>query len=60
MRTVAWETAFRIAPRNCSRDAGDNARVMYGISERWVCVVNHTFWQRIAASYKEQVALLMI
>ena len=56
MRTVAWETAFWIAPRTCSKDAGDNARVMYGISERGVCAVNHTFGQRVAASHKRVAA----
>ena len=50
---MAWETAFGIALRSCSKDAGDNASVRYDISERGVCAVNHTFWQRIAASYKE-------
>lgn len=32
-RTIAWETEFQIALRNCSKEVGGNFSVMYDFSE---------------------------
>ena len=62
MRTIGWETTFQVALRNCSKEVGGKVSVIYGFSEGGgrVRAVKHTFWQRVAASHKEQMSLLMI
>ena len=66
MRTVAQETAFQIALRNCSEEVGEGS-ALYMILAKGVHVVKRTFWQRpaarlvkVTASLQEQTAPLMI
>ena len=59
MRTVAQETAFHIALRNCSRDVG-NRSVLYMILVKRSCAVKNTFYQKRAASHEERMSPLMI
>ena len=59
MRTIAWETAFQISLRNCSREVGGRS-MLYMTLVKEGRAVKHTFWQRLAASHEEQMPPLMI
>ena len=59
MRTMAWDTASQIALRNCSKEVAGEIS-MYVILEKGVHALKHMFWQKVAASHKEQMSLLMI
>ena len=61
MRTIAWETAFQMALRNCSEEVGGKVSVIYDFSEGGgVHTVKHTLWQALSASHEEQMSPLMI
>ena len=55
MRTIAQETAFQRALRNCSREAGGRS-VLHMILVKGGRAVKHTCWQRLAASHEEQTS----
>ena len=59
MRTIARETAFQIALRNCSKEVGERSG-FYMILVKGVRAVKHTFWQRLTASHEEQMSPLII
>ena len=59
MRTIAQQTAFQIALRNCSREVAGRS-VLYMMLVEGGCAVKHTCWQRLAASHEEQMSPLMI
>ena len=59
MRTITQEAASQIALRNCSREVVGE-RGINVILAKGVCAVRHTFVQKIVASHKEQMSLLMI
>ena len=61
MRTIALETGFQVALRNCAKEE----RCVWGVSiyviwVKKVHAVKHTFWQKLAASYREQMSPLII
>ena len=41
MRTIARETEFQIALRNCSKEAGGKGSVIYDFSEGGMCSQAH-------------------
>ena len=45
MRTAAWETAPRVALRNCSK-----RQFIYDFGEGGICAVKHIFFQKIPTS----------
>ena len=57
MRTVAQETAFQIASL---LQIGWGKVNIYISLVTGIHAVKHTFWQRLAASHKEQMSPLMI
>ena len=59
MRIIAWETASQIALETAPKRQG-GCSVLYMISVRGVPAVEHTFWQRLAASHEEQMSPLVI
>ena len=56
MRTIAWETAFQIALRNCSKEVGGKVSVIYDWEVKGRgCVQSSTFfWQRLAARMRSR------
>lgn len=59
MRTVAQETAFHRALRNCSRDVGKRS-VLYMILVKRGCAVKNTFYQKLAASHERMSPLMIL
>ena len=56
MRTIAQETAFQIALRNCSEEVGGEVRI-YVILEKGEAVQSSTgFLQKVAVSHKGQTS----
>jgi len=58
-RTKAQETAFQIALRNHYQEAGGKVSVIYDLSDG-LSTVKLTFYQRLAASHREQVSPFMM
>ena len=44
MRTIAWETAFLIALRNCSKDVGRTGIKIYDFGEEGVHAIKYLFF----------------
>ena len=59
MRPIALEAALQIALRNCSEEVGERSVLCMTLVKGEACI-KHTFWQRLAASRKEQMSPLMI
>ena len=49
MRTIAWETAFLIALKNCSKDVERKGIKIYDFGEGGVHAIKH-FFQKFSAS----------
>ena len=60
MISIAKETVSQIALRNCSEDVAWMVSIIYDFSETGGSCNQAQFWQRLAASHKEQISLLMI
>ena len=57
--TVAWETVSHLCETALKR-WGEVSVYIYDFSEGELCVVKHTFWQKVAASHEEQMLSLMM
>ena len=47
MRTIAWETAFLIALKNCSKDVGRKGIKIYDFGEGGVHAIKHIFFSEV-------------
>ena len=56
MRTIAWETAPQIALRNCSKEVGEKVSIYVILVKGEYMQSSMCFFQRIAASHKEQTS----
>ena len=59
MRTITWETASQITLRNCFREVERKVNI-YVILIKGVYATKHTSKQKVTASHKGQMSLLMI
>ena len=50
MRAIAWETAFKIALRNCSKETGASGQYTNDFGERGMHAIKYTFFQKVSAS----------
>ena len=59
MRTIAWETAFQIVLRNCSKEAAGKGQCGCDFDERGKHAIKHCgifffFLQKVSASQEKQ------
>ena len=47
MRTIAWETAFQIALRNCSKELRGKISILGDFAERGICTSKHVFFAEV-------------
>ena len=47
MRTIAWETAFLIALKSCSKDEGMKGIKIYDFGEGGVHAIKHIFFSEV-------------
>ena len=61
MRTIAWETAFQIVLRNCSKEAVGKGQCGCDFDERGKHAIKHCgfffFLQKVSASQEKQSSL---
>ena len=55
MRTIAWETAFRIVLRNCSKEVGRKVSI-HVILVKEVHAIQHIFFAEGSASLMKVIA----
>ena len=60
MKTITPDTTSQKALRNCSEDVAWMVSIIYDFSETGGSCNQAQFWQRLAASHKEQMSPLMI
>ena len=56
MRTIAWETAFQRAPRNCSKEVGEKVSIFVILVKGEYMQSSTYFLQKVVASHEEHTA----